>query len=225
MKKILILSLLIILLTGCNVTYNIELTDDIVNDKIEISGSRDMFVEYSKDENKTNYISDILFRIENNRNNLTKQKFINRDTLKYVYSGNIEYNDILFLTPFSRWCYDEASMFLEDENKVIFTTSDKFLCYDLYSELENVKVNITSKYDVIENNADEIQGNTYTWIINRDNKDNKKIYIKIDKNSKVKNVKTEKNDILIYLKYIIELTIIIVAMVVIIKFIKKRQMD
>ena len=50
--------------------------------------------------------------------------------------------------------------------------------FDEYPLLEEVTVNIKTDYLVEENNADSVDGNTYTWVFNKDSK--KSIDIVID---------------------------------------------
>lgn len=224
MKKIILIIVLAFTLTGCSVTYNLELNQNVINDFIEISGNKDKYIEYGTDDSKVEYISDVLYRINGVGNNYFQEKSLVDNNIIYKFSGSMNYLEKEYMSPFSNWCYEAVSMFPED-NIISIMTTDKFLCYDLYSELENVEVNVISKYKVLENNADKVEGNKYTWYIDRNNKDNKPILIKIEKNSNINKGKQEESKIVVYLKYILELTIIIVAMVVIIKFIKKRQMD
>jgi len=47
--------------------------------------------------------------------------------------------------------------------------------------MDNVVVNIKTDLKVSKNNADKVEGNTYTWIINKDNYSNKPINIEISK--------------------------------------------
>ena len=60
--------------------------------------------------------------------------------------------------------------------------------FDQYKDLNSVKVNLSSDYDVIESNADYHKGNVYTWNLSRTN--NKGIYIEY----RVSNSNTVTND-------------------------------
>ena len=44
-------------------------------------------------------------------------------------------------------------------------------------------INIKTNNEVISNNADKVNGNVYTWIINKDNKDKVDIQIRISKHT------------------------------------------
>ena len=48
-------------------------------------------------------------------------------------------------------------------------------------ETQKVTVNIKTKLKVKDNNADEINGGTYTWIIDENNYADKQIYMQINK--------------------------------------------
>ena len=45
-----------------------------------------------------------------------------------------------------------------------------YYCFDKYSIIDDVNINVTTGYKVLENNADKVDGNTYTWNITKSNK-------------------------------------------------------
>ena len=45
--------------------------------------------------------------------------------------------------------------------------------------LDTLTINIKTKLKVLNSDADKVKGDTYTWYINQENKDNKPINIKI----------------------------------------------
>ena len=49
--------------------------------------------------------------------------------------------------------------------------------------VDSVKVNITTELEVLENNADEVNGNTYTWNINNNNYLNKEVNIQLKRSN------------------------------------------
>jgi len=52
--------------------------------------------------------------------------------------------------------------------------------FDEYSDLDSINVTIHSKYELLETNADEINGFNYTWIIDKDNAYQKNIYLSLN---------------------------------------------
>ena len=66
--------------------------------------------------------------------------------------------------------------FSEKDGNYIIEVSG-FKSFDEYDNLDNLIINITSDYKLVKSNADEVHGKVYTWNINRDNYDTKKIKI------------------------------------------------
>ena len=77
-------------------------------------------------------------------------------------------------------CYDNQN--ITYENNVLKINASGFNCYDKYSVLNNVNLNVTTNYKVLNNNADKVVGNTYTWNITKNNVSN--INIERDFNNK-----------------------------------------
>ena len=62
----------------------------------------------------------------------------------------------------------------------LLKTSNRCNIFDTYSLLNEIKVTIKTDLEVISSNADVVNNNLYTWLINRNNYNNKSI--KIHKN-------------------------------------------
>jgi len=67
------------------------------------------------------------------------------------------------------YCYDNQNITYSN-NILKIETSNYFNCFDKYSILDDVNINVTTGYKVLENNADKVDGNTYTWNITKTNK-------------------------------------------------------
>ena len=74
-------------------------------------------------------------------------------------------------------CFDDFN-FEEDENFYVLTAKGKFGC--LYDNTE-VKLNVVTDKYVSEHNGTK-KGNTYTWTINKNNRNNMDIKIIVMKN-------------------------------------------
>ena len=180
MKKVICLIILLFLLTGCDVEYNLKIDRNLFTEDVNIiipnSGQWGKIVKnavktkqvaYTDDSSKSKYYY-----------NLTKKSNDKNYILDYNY--NYEDKTILFSNAINQ-CYKTITM--NTANNVIdISTSPSFLC--LYKDgvpiIENVKINIITDLKVISNNADEINGNTYTWKVDLENYENKPIKIKID---------------------------------------------
>ena len=71
-------------------------------------------------------------------------------------------------------CFDELNV--QNNNGIyLIRTSNKCKLFNSYSLLSQIKIVINTDLEIISNNADYVNGNTYTWIINRSNYTNKSV--------------------------------------------------
>lgn len=219
MKKI-VLVISILFLTGCTVEYNLHFSSDSIKEQITIIPETNQEQENTKTLEKTEYFA----IIDKNRNlpyEVKQNKIGNYTSYTYTYDyGFSEFKQ----SSFTR-CYD-AYTILEENNIISLNTSKKFNCmvYN-YNKIDNIKINITTDYKVIESNADEINGNVYTWNINNSNYENKSI--KFSYNIKQKRIITlkeflEQNKLSIT---IIGVSLILLVLVTISIYIKHKRVN
>lgn len=187
MKKIVMSLLSLFLLTGCSVQYNVELNNDKVKEEInflidDISNNQDDYL-YLKDFNP---VADLDNNIQ------YKKKIVNssnstRGTYSYTYRGD-SYRDSRVFSQ----CFDIYSI-VDEEDKYYIGASGEFKCLSVdYHTVDKVIIKFKTDYEVIDNNADSVDGNEYTWTIDSNNY--KDVSINIIANKK-NNVKAEKNKI------------------------------
>lgn len=178
MKKVLLI-ISILFFTGCTAEYNLHFSEKTITESIKIIPETNQEQENVKSlESREIYA--IIDKDEMHPYEVKQIEVNNYKTYEYTY--NYSFNEFKRST-FTR-CYDAYSIL--DENDVItFSTSKNFKCmvYD-YMKIDNVVVNISTDYKVINHNADEVNGNVYTWRINDKNKDNKPIKFSYTKNAK-----------------------------------------
>lgn len=185
--KCLILILITFLMCGCTASVNLEITDSEVKENVEITFYQNAI--YPKDVIKTsfrNYIpiyeSDSIIDAEPDLPSLDIIYYEKEETdLGNGYRFNYKYDfDILDYNNARTIKEGFRSYSVSKENDIIsLETDDKGILYfDDYPLLEEVRVNIKTDYFVTENNADSINGNTYTWVFNKDSK--KSINMSID---------------------------------------------
>lgn len=175
-KKNILLTLLLILMTGCTVNYDLKFNEKTIEEKITIIPENE-----TQKENTRYFENRDFYAIIDANNELPYKKEKNKEN---NYEFKYEYNFDNFKNSRFTTCYDAYT--LTDENNIItFSTSKIFKCmiYD-YNEIDNLRINITTDYKVIDNNADEINGNVYTWNINKNNVSNKPIKFSYNKNKK-----------------------------------------
>lgn len=178
MKKILLI-IVLLFFTGCSAEYNLHFSNDSIEEKITIIPENPEEQEYTK----TLDTRDFFAIIDKDRSLPYEKEQLDINNYKaYQYSYNYNFNDFK-QSNFTK-CYDAYSL-IEDNNIVTFSTSKKFNCmiYD-YMQIDNLKINITTDYKVTSHNADEVNGNVYTWKINNNNASNKPIKFSYNKKQK-----------------------------------------
>ena len=95
------------------------------------------------------------------------------------YNYNFNNNRLTFSNEFNRdnyqnstavsACYKTLSIANYNGNTII-STNNRAECFDAYPSLSSLTINIIVDKKVTSNNADKVNGNTYTWNINRNNK-------------------------------------------------------
>lgn len=167
-KKILILLVLSFILCGCDVKYNININGNSISEKIIIPNDNN----YTKDDIKDNFYYDVNnnkkynLNIKNNEIILTNRK---------TNLNTIANNDLYSL------CYDKIEAYEEDGIYYI-GTSDEFKCMSYeYIDVDSITINIKTYNKVEKHNADKVLFNTYTWIIDDTNYDNKNILFIVNK--------------------------------------------
>ena len=202
MKKCKLVLLIIILLslTGCSFEYNIKVNTNTITEENVI---------YIANTNKNN----IKQEVENLVNNYTgptnslgmyEQSVVEKNnefgmSYKKTYDELKDYNHSLSFSI----CYDSYKLIKEKE-KIVISTSKEFKCFNKYKELDNVTVNINSELEVESSNADEVNGNVYTWNINKSNANNKPINLVLKPNTeKIENKKEISVFLLVLLAFIL----------------------
>lgn len=170
--KYFIVILFILLLSGCKYEYNVEILRDSISETnisyIEDATKRDVKEKTFNTLHK--YVGSF------DELGIEKYKVVKKDDLYgvafYREFDMLEYQNS---SNFSL-CYDNYRISDDKENgKIIISTSKKFNCFDVYDELEEVVVNVSTRYQVISSNADSVNKNKYTWYIDRNNASDKSI--------------------------------------------------
>lgn len=182
MKNKILFIIILILITGCSVEYNLNIDNSFSEHTVYIPESSEEMID------GTQYRLPALFsesRLTYDNSNLKEIKYYNIKTLKdNKFSFNFVYDDNqLNDSNIANTCYQFFSVDTK-ENEVSILTGNKFYCFDVYEELDSVTININSNYKVIQSNADKIIGKKHTWYITRENASNKPIIFVYDKSKK-----------------------------------------
>lgn len=170
--KILILSILLLMICGCDVKYNINITGSKITEEIILPNDNN----YQKEDLENKFY----YNVNENKKyelELKKDKIVltNTKTTLDTLSNNNLYNS----------CFSKIDSY-EKEGLYYIATSTDFSCmYYEYQPIDNITISIKTYNKVKESNADKIGFNTYTWVFNKDNYIDKNIYIVINKNEYV----------------------------------------
>lgn len=187
MKKKMFLVLFVLLLTGCTNQYNINFSNDKIEEEIvsniliqdiPVQSAAEIAAGIELDDSVTPYIEDDQYPFIDDTEK-KYEKTVNKGTtstqvkLNYTYSHDEYRNSRVFKT-----CFKNKEL-TETRNYYNLSFSGDFYC--LYGD--EIEVNIRTDNEVLYNNADKVNGNVYTWIINRDNKNKANISMQISKKS------------------------------------------
>lgn len=191
MKKIKFISIFFItlLLCGCSAEYNLTINEDSMSEVItfyldKTSENQKRFDDISKRKEISNYGEK---EILNYYNVNTKENDENYQIdYKYKYTAIKNENNMMEnindLTQYSylSQCYSDSSI-TESNGIMSIKAEGNFGC--LYEGIEDVTVKINTDLKILDNNADQVSGNTYIWNINKKNYMNKPINLEIERYS------------------------------------------
>ncbi len=217
-KRLLFIICFVFLLTGCDVDYNITINnDEVFDEKIVLSFPKsnmrqnDLLI-YQQNKTPISVIPD--------ETKFYNSEIVNSNSsydLVYTYEHDI---DSVKSAYFIYNCYPQMSIVNNDE-EVVINSGDGFACFkgDDGLKADSVKINITTELNVINNNADEVVGNVYTWYINDSNYQNKTVEITLEKAFQIEDVLPQSEAS--YLTFIIVAVIVLVALIIIL-FVKHK---
>ena len=186
MKKKLILIIVLFTVTGCTAQYDLVIDESSFNESVTIKAPKESF---GRDEIQVYSKQKIPITQEASQTPFYKSS-LTEDNSNYYFKFNYSQNiDTINKGYFVTRCYQNAN--INETNKQIeISTSSEFSCINMDDGLRNdeAQINITTDLKVIKNNADKVNGNTYTWNINEENYKNKPINITMQKKQSMKDV-------------------------------------
>lgn len=175
MKKKIILFLLPVLLTGCTINYDLIIDKNSLTETISgVANKEDYEIKETDTDINLFYtlINDDVSSLTEGNDLYIKNIIDNGNGINYDYTYNYKRNfekSRIINTCFENHYIDET-----DEYYYI-NLSGNFYC--LYAD--KIDINVISNYEVIDNNAQSVNGNKYKWII--DKSDNVDISLTVSK--------------------------------------------
>ena len=198
MKKILILLILMISLTGCEAVYNLDINNNTFTEELILTTND----KSSKSQKTVNValkskipVDDNYYKPEVNfkQNNLKYYQISKIDTdneLGARYKANLTKEEYLTSTlvkeHFPNFKLNETG------NIISLNLGKKENIFDNYPDLDKLTINITINNKVTKHNADGVNNNIYTWNLTKDNYNKKEIYLNYNKNEKHSETEEEK---------------------------------
>ena len=198
MKKILILLILMISLTGCEAVYNLDINNNTFTEELILTTND----KRSKSQKTVNValkskipVDDNYYKPEVNfkQNNLKYYQISKIDTdneLGARYKANLTKEEYLTSTlvkeHFPNFKLNETG------NIISLNLGKKENIFDNYPDLDKLTINITINNKVTKHNADGVNNNIYTRNLTKDNYNKKEIYLNYNKNEKHSETEEEK---------------------------------
>ncbi len=183
-----------LLLSGCSAEVNLEIVNDKINESTVITAYENAI--YSKELIRTsfrNYIpafaKDVIVDTMPDEEFPDVKYYLKSTTdlgngyeFNYKYTFDIdEYEEARTVKDgFKSYniSYDRSNSKL-----TLSTDNEGIIYFNDYPSLDEVIINIKTDYLVEDNNADRKDGNTYTWIFNKDSKKSINMVINMENNS------------------------------------------
>lgn len=172
-RKLILMVLIIFLSTGCTVQYNLNITEDEMAEDINVKVAQATLTPQDKNALIQNKNQAYINTTEYYDVTPSEDEEYFNVNYKYTHKANRLENGKLL-----NWCYHTRQI-TRTNKEIIISTEGPFDCLNKESRnrVDNAEINITTKLKVIKNNADKVTGNTYTWLVDENNYQNKPIYI------------------------------------------------
>ena len=215
LKKIVLLLPLLLLITGCGSTYEIEFTqDDTIKDTISIFEDNDKVERFTK-KDEDDFLNKLL-DFERGYEHYKRELYTTEDITGYKYTYDFTYEEYDAMSQL-RKCYEDLTLKVTDD-KIELKTKGEFLCATYHKEMPYMEITIKSDYKIEGSNANTQDSNTATWKITKNNYKNTPIEITLDKTDIIEE---EEKDFPI--KNIIIIVLFLIAVIYILKNRKKYK--
>ncbi len=214
MRKIIILFLIIFILSGCSVDYNVYIGENKIKDTINIVIDSDIN-EFKGLDLDTFYIEDELINNDNYvllNDKLKYDKKINVENGKSYATLSAEYDYFELSDHYNiNECYDK--IFVDDTDEYLYIYLNDFKC-----ELEDsINLNVSSYYEIESSNGTKESDGSYSWKLEKDK--NNSIELLLNKQKSSTNASSTTSGINIYK---IIMYVLIIGIGIVLFIIKKK---
>lgn len=244
-KMLLIIILISLLSTGCSVEYNITVNSDtikeeiIVTDKVTTKRNKETILSHYNKWYPTyvNYLKGSeSIPLPNFNKKYDGIEYHNKNIIEinngykytYLYEHKIDnYYDSYALAN----TFKDTTIQQNGDSLVLKTSKESFFCK--YDYFDSLKVNITidpTAYELNYTNTKNINNNTYTWVISKNNCNNSQIILTLNEIKSSddivevqKKVNKKENEYIIYIFWGIVLIIVTIVYFIVKKYKQKLE--
>lgn len=194
-KKIILL-FIVIMLTGCDIEYNLTIEDNTLKEETKFIVSSNEYQNDNRIKTLYDYPHSIFINEENAEENgiTTNEEFTYYD--KSITSNNGNYN-IIYKANYEKDNYKESRMLntaftgnsIEIYSNQGFIIARDLSLFDNYKSynIDKITVNIKvdDEYQVTNNNATSVNNNIYTWIFYNNTETDKDVILEFEKKKTV----------------------------------------
>jgi hypothetical protein len=204
MKKIILLSFILILLSGCTANYEVVIDGDKIKERLTITETDKSIFDKITDTGWTvrDSFDALLSGDEFSRQDYSIKSLNSEDQLGVKYSNDslesLENSSVI------NQCFNNPSISVEDN--IVYIDTGEFECFDLYDNLDSIRIVFKTNHKVLDANADTIENDSYIWNITKDS--NKVIKISYDSSITKINYTTYIVVVLIFIVLIIGLLLV-----------------
>lgn len=189
MKKIILLLVLVVLLTGCSANVNLTVTSTGMQEEIIINAYSDGDTTKQQVYSSFRKYMPVFANVplsdtepDTNKNGIEYYNRFEQDLgsgYRFTYRYNYKFDEYKNSRSL-KYGFDSKTISKNPVDKTIMISTDSsgLNYFDQYPDLESVTINIKSSYKSLQNNADYVNGNTYTWVLKKGTK--KSIYILLE---------------------------------------------
>lgn len=175
MKKILIIIISILFLSGCTATYEVNIKDDKIIEKLTLIENDVTLFDKKNDTGWT--LRETFDSLVNHENEFSKDpydvKSLNtNDTLGIQYTSSSAKS--ILNSSILNQCYINPKVTTID-GIVTIDTGTNFKCYEYYDNLDTIKIVFKTNHEVVSTNSTQKDGNSYIWNFTKDSNKNIKI--------------------------------------------------